>query len=266
MLWGYFKKILVADTCCIIVDRLMFPGQTAFIGLWIGAVLYTIQIYADFSGYSDIAIGCGKLFGIRLMRNFSCPYFAMDIADFWRRWHMSLTTWFRDYVYIPLGGGKCSKLRKFGNTMVVFLVSGLWHGANWTFVVWGGLHGLLFAPIIFKGRNTKRFPRFVTWPLTLFAVVVGWVLFRAPSIDVALGWIKFMFVPMSLTITGLGLGSVVSSIVFSAIMFVLEWRERQNEVFLISPVRMVRWGAYVIAFVCILCFYPESNSFIYFRF
>ena len=147
ILWGLFKKIVIADNCAIYVNEVYanfedYSGST----LLVAAVLFAFQIYGDFSGYSDIAIGTAKLFGIKLMRNFNVPYFSRDIAEFWRRWHISLTTWFRDYVYIPLGGSRCSKAKIIRNTFVIFLLSGMWHGANWTFIVWGAYHALLFLP------------------------------------------------------------------------------------------------------------------------
>lgn len=266
MLWGYFKKILVADTCAISVNQLLVPEQTSVIGLWVGAILYTVQIYADFSGYSDMAIGSGKLFGIRLVRNFSYPYFARNIADFWRRWHISLTSWFRDYVYIPLGGSRCSIGRKFANTMAVFLLSGLWHGANWTFVAWGALHGLFFVPVLLRGKNAKPLHWALAYPLTLLAVVVGWVFFFAPSIVVALSWVKCMFVPLDWNVHGLGLGFCAPAFAFGALMFVAEWLGRRYEVFTICSSKTIRWLFYISIVVGIFYFYPVTNSFIYFRF
>ena len=149
MLWGFFKKIVIADQCAKYVD-VVFADYSSQNGstLLLAVFLFSIQIYADFSGYSDIAIGTAKLFGIRLMRNFNNPYFSRDIAEFWRRWHISLTTWFRDYVYIPLGGSRVSKAKIIRNTFIIFLLSGFWHGANWTFIVWGAYHALLFLPLI----------------------------------------------------------------------------------------------------------------------
>lgn len=145
ILWGLFKKIVIADNCAILVNGIFenyndVPAST----LLLGAFFFTIQIYGDFSGYSDIAIGCAKLLGVQLGDNFNYPYFSRDIAEFWRKWHISLTTWFRDYVYIPLGGNRCTKIKVIRNTFIVFLVSGLWHGANWTFIVWGGIMQCFF--------------------------------------------------------------------------------------------------------------------------
>lgn len=151
IVWGFFKKVVIADNATFFVNEI-FATPEAFSTpeLWMGAILFGFQIYGDFSGYSDIAIGTARLFGFRLMTNFKFPYFSRDIAEFWRRWHISLSTWFRDYLYIPLGGSRGSKKMQLRNTMIIFLVSGFWHGANWTFIVWGAIHALLFLPLLVK--------------------------------------------------------------------------------------------------------------------
>lgn len=198
ILWGLFKKMVVADNCAIYVDKVFSTYQTqSGSTLLLAAVFFAFQIYGDFSGYSDIAIGTAKLFGIKLMRNFNVPYFSRDIAEFWRRWHISLTTWFRDYVYIPLGGSRCSKAKIVRNTFAIFLLSGFWHGANWTFIAWGAYHAILFLPLILLGKNhrytdivaaDKFFPsirevfRIV---VTFCFVVIGWVVFRSESVGQA---------------------------------------------------------------------------------
>lgn len=202
MLWGLFKKMVVADNCAVVVNRcLNVPGMDNGLMVLCGVVLFAFQIYCDFSGYSDIAIGCSRLFGIRLMRNFSFPYFARDIAEFWRRWHISLTTWFRDYLYIPLGGSRCPKAKMVRNTFIIFIVSGFWHGANWTFICWGAFHALLFLPLLLGGRNRKHLdgvaddrwhPTFLELGMMLrtFALAVaGWLFFRAGSMSEAVRWI-----------------------------------------------------------------------------
>ena len=192
ILWGLFKKTVVADNCAVYVDQ-VFSNYTNHTGstLLLAAVFFTFQIYGDFSGYSDIAIGTAKLFGIKLMRNFNVPYFSRDIAEFWRRWHISLTTWFRDYVYIPLGGSRVSKAKVIRNTFIIFLLSGFWHGANWTFIAWGAYHAFLFLPLILTGKNRKYTNQVAEGRVlpslrevgqmlvTFFLAVFGWIIFRS---------------------------------------------------------------------------------------
>lgn len=198
MLWGFFKKMVIADRCAVFVDTIWneYSTQSAST-LLLAAALFTFQIYGDFSGYSDIAIGTAKLFGIRLKRNFNVPYFSRDIAEFWRRWHISLTTWFRDYLYIPLGGSRVSKVKIVRNTFIIFLVSGLWHGANWTFIVWGAYHALLFLPLILLGKNRRytntvaegrllpTLHEFLQMLLTFVLAIIGWIIFRAENLHQA---------------------------------------------------------------------------------
>ena len=226
ILWGLFKKIVVADNCATYVDQVWatYDTQTGST-LLLAAILFTFQIYGDFSGYSDIAVGTAKLFGIKLMRNFNNPYFSRDIAEFWRRWHISLTTWFRDYVYIPLGGSRpeipahiknpdrYKKWKIIRNTFVIFLLSGFWHGANWTFIAWGAYHALLFLPLILLGANRKytnqvatytdsagtpRLRLLPTWReslqilLTFLLAVFGWIIFRAPHMPTLLHYLEGM--------------------------------------------------------------------------
>ena len=199
ILWGMFKKVVVADTCAIYVND-VFANYTEYSGptLMMGAVFFAFQIYGDFSGYSDIAIGTARLFGIKLMTNFKTPYFSRDIAEFWRRWHISLSTWFRDYLYIPLGGSRVGKWRAIRNTFVIFLVSGFWHGANWTFIIWGLIHALLFLPLLLSGRNRRNVGDIQGLPTvrelggmftTFAAVTVAWVFFRADSVGDAFAYI-----------------------------------------------------------------------------
>ena len=195
ILWGMFKKVVVADTCAIYVNDI-FANYETYSGptLILGAIYFAFQIYGDFSGYSDIAIGTARLFGISLMTNFRTPYFSRDIAEFWRRWHISLSTWFRDYLYIPLGGSRVGKWKAVRNTFVIFLVSGFWHGANWTFIVWGGIHAMLFLPLLLTRRNRRNTGDIQGWPSvrellgmawTFAAVTVAWVFFRAESVQQA---------------------------------------------------------------------------------
>ncbi len=206
ILWGFFKKMVIADNCAIVVNQ-VFNHQDShpwFVLLY-GATLFAFQIYGDFSGYSDIATGSARLFGFSLMRNFATPYFSRDIAEFWRRWHISLSTWFRDYVYIPLGGSRCNKWKQFRNVFILFAVSGLWHGANWTFVIWGILNACFFLPILLAGKNRVHtdivaqghflptckevFLLTTTFLLTIFA----WIFFRAESLSHALSFLGRIF-------------------------------------------------------------------------
>ncbi|WP_320814521.1 MBOAT family O-acyltransferase [Flavobacterium sp.] len=194
IVWGLFKKIVVADNCAFFANKIFDNPELFSSGeLFIGMIFFSFQIYGDFSGYSDIAIGISKLFGFDLMINFKFPYFSRDIAEFWRKWHISLSTWFRDYLYIPLGGSKGSKRIQIRNVLIIFLVSGFWHGANWTFLVWGLFHALLFLPLLLLSRNrtnlaTKKinFSDVLKMIYTFLLVSIGWVFFRANSIAEAL--------------------------------------------------------------------------------
>lgn len=206
MLFGYFLKMVIADRAATLVNY-VFENYEAYMGLEIAvaAVFFAIQIYGDFAGYSSIAIGAAWVMGFKLMQNFNHPYFALNIQDFWRRWHISLSSWFRDYVYIPLGGSRCSKIKKYRNIAIVFLTSGLWHGANWTYVVWGALHGLyqiiedLLKPVRNKVEtilhvNTQCFSyRLFNIIVTFILVDFAWIFFRAPDINIAVIMIKQMF-------------------------------------------------------------------------
>lgn len=196
MLWGYFMKLVLADRIAILVDQ-VYASPEKYGGAIVAAasILYTLQIYCDFAGYSNIAIGVAQTLGIKVMDNFRSPYLADSISDFWRRWHISLSSWFRDYVYIPLGGNRKGKIRKYLNIMIVFLLSGLWHGAGWTFVLWGGLHGLyqvvgaLLKPVkkkltaLLGVENNSISIRLVKIGATFFLVNSAWILFRAHQIQ-----------------------------------------------------------------------------------
>ena len=206
ILWGLFKKIVIADQCAEYAN-LIFNDSGNYSGssLVLGALFFTFQIYGDFSGYSDIAIGVSRLFGFNLMRNFAFPYFSRDIAEFWRRWHISLSTWFRDYLYIPLGGSKGGTWMKVRNTFIIFLVSGFWHGANWTFVIWGALNAIYFLPLLLLNKNRQNIgviagDRFVPSSKELFQMILtfvltvfSWIFFRANNVSHAINYIKGIF-------------------------------------------------------------------------
>ncbi len=283
ILWGLFKKVVVADSCAwmvnvIFADYETLPGST----LLIGALLFAFQIYGDFSGYSDIAIGTARLFGFQLMQNFRNPYFSRDIGEFWRRWHISLNTWFRDYVYIPLGGSRVGRHKVIRNTFVIFLLSGLWHGASWTFLVWGGYHALLFVPLIVTKRNRRytdtvaadrRFPSFREMrgmAVTFCLVVVGWIFFRAETISGALTYLRRIF-SLSLFDKPVGYGrehDLWVTLAWIVVMLAVEWiQRRRDHGMAIGFIRQawLRWAVYY-AIIISLFFGEGVETFIYFQF
>jgi len=273
ILWGMFKKVVVADTCAIYVND-VFANYTDYSGptLMMGAVFFAFQIYGDFSGYSDIAIGTARLFGIKLMTNFKTPYFSRDIAEFWRRWHISLSTWFRDYLYIPLGGSRVGKWKAVRNTFVIFLVSGFWHGANWTFIVWGLIHALLFLPLLLSGKNRRNVGDIHGMPtmrelggilVTFAAVTMAWVFFRADSIADAFGYFGHLIFG-----NGMGLGNrmLLASSCVGLVLFVdaILWLKPN---ILLLHFKVVRWTVYALGiFGVLLAWSDDSTQFIYFQF
>ena len=281
MLWGFFKKCVVADNCAVVVDLLLNDASmTNGLGVWLGMFLFSVQIYGDFSGYSDIAIGVSRLFGVDLRRNFAYPYFARDIAEFWRRWHMSLTTWFRDYLYIPLGGSKCDRWRKVRNTFAIFLASGLWHGANWTFVLWGAFHAILFLPLLLAGRNRRRLGvtaegralpgagEAAGMAGTFLLVMLGWPLFRAHGIGESLRWYGEMFNPCTFgALHGLP-REIFTALLGAAVMFAVEWvaRREQHGLSRMPRMRVARWALYYTLLWLVVFYAPGSQTFIYFQF
>jgi len=283
ILWGLFKKIVIADNCAIYVDQVWATYDTqSGSTLLLAAILFTFQIYGDFSGYSDIAIGTAKLFGIKLMRNFNNPYFSRDIAEFWRRWHISLTTWFRDYVYIPLGGSRVSKAKIVRNTFVIFLLSGFWHGANWTFIAWGAYHALLFLPLILLGMNRKYTNQVAegrwlpTWKeagqilLTFMLAVIGWIIFRAETIGQAWSIMGDICSRSLLTVPFLMSRSFYLPLFCSiAFLLLIEWLNRDYQHGL-ARVTKWRWVNVLFYYALIVVMYWLSVSgnvqFIYFQF
>lgn len=282
MLWGFLKKLVVADNCAAVVNE--YWGQymeLSGVTLFLLGILFTFQIYCDFSGYSDIAIGCARLFGFNLMRNFDNPYFSRSIPEFWRRWHMSLTTWFRDYIYIPLGGNRCSKLTLIRNIYIVWIISGLWHGANWTFICWGLYHGTLLVVYNFLGINSKynnvvaygrilpNFREFSQMLLTFSLVVVGWIIFRSESMTQAITYISCMFTNAFYEAHPLHRNH---SIIIGILFFLVEWVQRDKQHALQFPdvrlfnYRFIRWIVYYVILLVIARFAGETQTFIYFQF
>ena len=345
ILWGLFKKIVVADNCATYVDTVFADisnqsGST----LLLAAVLFTFQIYGDFSGYSDIAIGTAKLFGIKLMRNFNVPYFSRDIAEFWRRWHISLTTWFRDYVYIPLGGSRpvvpdwimknnnapkliqqhqqlnsttfranqhpgatgdtmlgdenilrrCDRYKKtiaVRNTFIIFLLSGFWHGANWTFMLWGAYHALLFVPLLLQGKNRRYRDTVATitlpdgtiktkWLpslkeagqmlLTFALAVLGWIVFRATGMKTLSVWISGIFDSslFSMPLWNETTSSIIQLICFILLMLIIEWINRNQSHGLVLTIKQkwIRLLTYYVLIFAIIFNYGQEQTFIYFQF
>ncbi len=277
ILWGLFKKIVVADNCATYVDQVWATYDThSGSTLLLAAILFTFQIYGDFSGYSDIAIGTAKLFGIKLMRNFNNPYFSRDIAEFWRRWHISLTSWFRDYVYIPLGGNRHGLSRTIFNTLIVFLICGLWHGANWTYLMWGLYNVLLFLPLILLGKSKRYKGSPMVWKqlpqmlLTFVLVTIGWIIFRAPSLSEA--WDVVCHI-CSGTLWSAPYIFPMQEMLFMAtgilVMIGVEWLQRnENHGLVLDGMnsRLLRYAIYIVLITMILWKGDSGDAFIYFQF
>jgi len=286
ILWGFFKKIVIADNCAEYAN-LIFNNSPDYSGstLVLGALFFAFQIYGDFSGYSDIAIGISRLFGFNLMRNFAFPYFSRDIAEFWRRWHISLSSWFKDYLYVPLGGSRGGTWMKVRNTFIIFAVSGFWHGANWTFIVWGILNAVYFLPLLLTSRNRDNIeivakgrilPGFkdlcsmlMTFGLTLFA----WVFFRAENIGHAFSYISEIFSFSLFSVPDFpGIRGALRTIILVAGFVVTEWLGRDQQFALarmgfLERSRILRWTTYAfIIFLTGFFMQTEETPFIYFQF
>jgi D-alanyl-lipoteichoic acid acyltransferase DltB (MBOAT superfamily) len=280
ILWGLFKKIVIADNCAEYAN-LIFNNSADYSGstLVLGALFFTFQIYGDFSGYSDIAIGTSRLFGFDLMRNFNFPYFSRDISEFWRRWHISLSTWFRDYLYIPLGGSRGGVWMKVRNTFIIFIVSGFWHGANWTFIAWGALNAIYFLPLLLTNKNRNNlgivaegrllpnlkelFLMVITFSLTVFA----WIFFRANSIGHAISYISEIFSNSLFTIPTIRPRNLILLIM---IFIIIEWLGREGQ-FAIQNLglkwkRPIRYAIYYAIIIAIFWFGGKEQQFIYFQF
>jgi D-alanyl-lipoteichoic acid acyltransferase DltB (MBOAT superfamily) len=283
ILWGLFKKVVIADNCAEFANQI-FNNSADMNGstLVIGAIFFTFQIYGDFSGYSDIAIGTSRLFGFNLTQNFATPYFSRDIAEFWRRWHISLSTWFRDYLYIPLGGSRGGAWMKVRNTFAIFLVSGFWHGANWTFIMWGALNTIYFLPLLLTNTNRKNlgvvaegkllpsirelFGMLTTFILTVFA----WIFFRAENLTHAFNYVGGIFsVTLFQIPRGVGLSNSISIII--CFFVCIEWIGRKDKfaiesIYKYSKITRNIFYAIIILILLIYGNYDSEIEFIYFQF
>jgi alginate O-acetyltransferase complex protein AlgI len=277
ILWGMFKKVVIADSLAPHVD-IIFHNYSVYDGgiLLLGLIYFSFQIYCDFSGYSDIAIGTAKLFGIELMSNFKFPYFSRDIGEFWRRWHISLSSWFRDYLYIPLGGSKGGKWISIKNIFIVFIVSGFWHGSNWTFIMWGLFHSLLYIPLFLIGKNRQYTTNIVSennWlpsikelfqmGITYLFTMVAWVFFRSESVSDGFNYLIGMVSKFSIP------GSKRSGLVFVLFLVVCDWTMRKNER---NPMNynntIIRYFFYLFIGYLIISYFKfiDLSQFIYFQF
>ena len=285
ILWGMFKKVVIADNAAQFANEI-FNNSADYSGstLVLGALFFAFQIYGDFSGYSDIAIGTSRLFGFNLMKNFAFPYFSRDIAEFWRRWHISLSTWFRDYLYIPLGGSKGGTWMKVRNTFIIFIVSGFWHGANWTFIVWGALNALYFLPlllakknrqnieIVAQGRLLPGIKDLLKMATTFGLTLIAWVFFRAENMSHAWNYLSEMFSISILTIPEFE-GAKSALIISVIIIFfcLIEWIGRTDEYGIerigVKWPKMMRWSWYaILIFLIGILAQTEETPFIYFQF
>jgi D-alanyl-lipoteichoic acid acyltransferase DltB (MBOAT superfamily) len=280
ILWGLFKKIVIADNCATYANQIFnnyedYSGSTLLLGVF----FFAFQIYGDFSGYSDIAIGTSRLFGFSLMRNFAFPYFSRDIAEFWRRWHISLSTWFRDYLYIPIGGSRGTKAQAVRNTFIVFIVSGFWHGANWTFIIWGFLNALYFMPLLLSNKNrlhldhpaqgklAASFKEMIQITTTFMLTLLAWIFFRSASVTDAWQYLEGIFYYSLLSLPEIRPSNILILIL---IFIIIEWiqREKQHalQIDTLKPTRPIRWVVYYSIIIAIGVFGGTQQEFIYFQF
>lgn len=284
IVWGLFKKVVIADNCAKFAN-IIFDNYSNYSGstLALGAVFFAFQIYGDFSGYSDIALGTARLFGIDLLRNFAFPYFSRDIAEFWRRWHISLSTWFRDYLYIPLGGSKGGMWHKIRNTFIIFLVSGFWHGANWTFIIWGLLNALYIMPsivfntnrnnleIVAKGKLFPTIKEFLAIVFTFSLTVLAWIFFRSYTVEQAFHYVSKIFSVSFFSVPVFKSSAFCAPTLILVVFFlIVEWlgREQQYALARILPnkPRVFRLAFYYLLLVIIFVFAGFNQEFIYFQF
>ena len=281
ILWGFFKKLVIADNCATYVNQ-VFNNSSHFSGSshLFAAIFFSFQIYADFSGYSDIAIGTAKMFGIELIRNFNYPYFSRNVGEFWRKWHISLTSWFRDYVYIPLGGSYGNMSNVIRNTMIIFILSGFWHGANWTFILWGIINGIYFIPLLWRNTNRKyleivakgkSFPSLkdaTNMVITFLLITFSWVLFRSDNVSKAF---DFLFYTFNSTLFSFPEKLPYILLIHLVLFIAIEWLGREKEYPIASlqsiKKRAYRWGIYIMLIFYIDMFMATTESqFIYFQF
>jgi D-alanyl-lipoteichoic acid acyltransferase DltB (MBOAT superfamily) len=289
ILWGLFKKIVIADNCAYFANEI-FDNFENYNGasLYLGVLFFTFQIYGDFSGYSDIALGSAKLLGFDLLINFRFPYFSRDLAEFWKRWHISLSSWFRDYLYIPLGGSQSGKIATIRNTFIIFIVSGFWHGASWNFILWGGIHALGFLPLLILGKSKRNlsnsiaentlFPSFselIKVFLTFNYVVIAWIFFRAKSIGQSFSFIKVIFSESMFSIPNFNFDNAAKlkllHLGFTLIfMLIFEWASRKTDssvyFFNLISSNVLRWALYILIIIFMIYFKGDSVEFIYFAF
>lgn len=281
ILWGLTKKIVIADNAAYYAN-LIFNDHEAYSGstLLLGAFFFAFQIYGDFSGYSDVAIGTSRLFGFNLMQNFAFPYFSRDIAEFWRRWHISLSTWFRDYLYIPLGGSRGGLKMKIRNTMIIFIVSGFWHGANWTFMIWGALNAIYFLPllllnknrlntdIVAQGKYLPEIKELMQMVITFLLTLIAWIFFRAKDVSTAVDFIVKMFSEKLFSVPDMFPLKVIG---FIGLLLMVEWLQRTKKHGLEFSENsrlpwFARWMIYMGLIACIILFSGAQQEFIYFQF
>ncbi|WP_284651228.1 MBOAT family O-acyltransferase [Flavobacterium terrisoli] len=279
IIWGLVKKVVIADTCAMYANAI-FDNYNSMnsLSLMLGAVYFAFQIYGDFAGYSDIALGTSKLFGIDLLKNFNYPYFSRDIAEFWRRWHISLSSWFRDYLYIPLGGSKGSKWFQIRNVMIIFLVSGFWHGASWTYVAWGLINALYFIPLLVFNKNRSNIDAFtisfnfaslriiINILLTFAITCLAWIFFRAKTIQDAISYIKRMvtdwhFTPQYFSIERYNYEILIMILLFT----IVEWNNRYKIEPLSGKYSWLKISLSILAIIA-LGIFTDYKNFIYFQF
>ena len=284
ILWGLFKKMVIADNCAELANAI-FNNSSQFSGssLALGALFFAFQIYGDFSGYSDIAVGTSKLFGFSLMRNFAYPYLSRNIGEFWRRWHISLSTWFRDYLYIPLGGSRGGKWMSIRNTFIIFIVSGFWHGANWTFVAWGTLNALYFLPlllmkknrthldIVAQGKTLPNIKEFFQILLTFSLTVLAWIFFRANDLNHAFQILSEIFSSSFFTIPEIFKNPKTFTVIILLSIFIFtEWFGREHqypiEKWALKWKAPFRYALYYAIIFAIIWFGGKEQQFIYFQF